>query len=212
MFGWISSVFNSVSGTVTDAVRSFVNTLIRTLYGYLHTIFGLVGDEWRYFWGSAALFVRGIHTFADAVWRFASYLRRVTIPWLANWINALTKTLLKLIRTVVSDLTHLIDSVYHKLLALLDALKKWVITDVWNPLIAWVKRIWDWITKVGATMWFYFTHLPAFAGLLFWHIITSLERHAWDAAKLLGRFFLSLIVHNLVQFVTLVEDIISEIL
>ena len=212
MFGWIKSVFDSASGVVTDAVRSFVNVLIRGIYGFLHTIFGLVGAEWRFMWSAAGLFVRGLHTFATAVWEFAFYLRRVTIPWLANWVNALTRTLVKMIRTVLSELTRLINSVYHQLLALLDALKKWVIQDVWNPLIAWTKRIWGWIVKEGTTMWFYFTHLAAFAELLFWHIVTALERHAWDAAKLLGRFFLSLIVRNLVQFVTLVEDIISAIL
>lgn len=212
MFGWISSVYNSVTGTVADAVRSFVNTLIRGVYGFLHTIFGLVSGEWHFLWSAAGLFVRGLHTLAAAVWEFASYLRRVTIPWLANWINALTRTLFKLIKTVVSELTHLIESVYHQLLALLDALKKWVIQDVWNPLVAWVKRIFAWIAKEGSTMWFYFTHLPAFAELLFWHTVTAFERHAWDAAKLLGRFFLSLIVRNLVQFVTLVEDIISAVL
>jgi len=42
-------------------------------------------------------------------------------------------------------------------------------------------------------------------------LLAQLERDAWKIGRLLGKFFLGLIVHNLKMFVIVIEDILMAV-
>lgn len=212
MFGWISNVFHSVVSGVTDAVKSFVNLLVNGLYSFLHGIFRLQWDAWNDFWNGAYAVWAGVRSLSIATYHRFIDLYRSIIPYLDNYIHWVRVFLGAVINQLNRALRAVIEGVYHWALATFDAFRKWVINSVWTPLFKSLTAAWDWLTHEGATIWHYFTNLADFAELLFWHILASLEKHAWDAAKYLGQFFLALIVKNLVEFVTLIEDIIDAVL
>lgn len=212
MWGWISRVANWATGGLAGDVVSAVQAAIHAILGWYDGLFHLLSDAWNLFWYRVGIFFHGAWHFIDAVWNKFFWILRHIVPWLQNWIEWLHQVLLKAINWVFNTLHALIEWVYHWADKFIRWLWHWVITEVWNPLKAWVDRIFKWIADVGETMWHYFTHLEDFADLLFWHLIHRLERYAWDAASYLGKFFLALFYHNAIRFAHLMEDIFDAIL
>lgn len=212
MFGWISRVFHTVYNGVTDAVKAFVNLLVNGLYSFLHDVFRAQWDAWNDFWNGARMLWAGVRALSIAVYQRFIDLYKHVVPYLYDYAHWVLTLLGKAIDDAKRLLLAAIDTLYHTLLVLLDATRKWAISEIWNPLYGSLTKAWDWLTHEGATMWHYFTNLADFADLLFNYIIKSLEKYAWATAKLLGQFFLSLVVHNLTEFVTLMEDVINAVL
>lgn len=212
MFGWIEHIFSNAGSAIADAVKSLVHTLIRGLYSFLHDIFRAQWDAWNAFWNGVTSLYRGTYDFALSTFRKFAHLYRVIIKGLNDYIKWVYNTVVHLAYVLYKQISDALAHAYHDLLSRLDALRKWAIANIWDPLFKSLTTAWHWLTHEGATMWHYFTHLTEFAEVLFWHIVQSLEKHAWDAAKLLGEFFLSLVVHNIVRFATLMENVIDAVL
>lgn len=83
----------------------------------------------------------------------------------------------------------------------------WIAVHLLDPLLKLV----SWVAHQGTTMWFYFTHPASLVDLIFEYLIVKLEATAWATTKKLGSFLLSLIVHHLDQFVSLIEDILDAV-
>jgi hypothetical protein len=212
VLNWFTSLFSSASNAVTQAIRDLIHAAVRGLYLVLHTVFGNVIKAWGEVWGWAKAFSTGEYHFILSVYNQFRRLFKALIPYLANYITFVYHWAIARINAVLAWLIKQILYYYHLLLSVIDAVRKWVINSVWRPLWNWLNTAWHWITHEGSTMYHYFTHLAAFAELLFWHLVTALEKYAWDAAKLLGRFFLLLVVRNVVRFASLMETIIDAIL
>lgn len=212
MFGWIEGIFKSAASGVTDAVKALVHLAVRGLYAFLHDIFRLQWDAWNDFWNGARDVWAGMRALSFAVYQSLIKIYKHWIPLIFKGIDDLYHRVLQYLDDLRKWAVRLIDDLYHWTLVTFDATRKWAIHEIWDPLFKSLTTAWHWLTHEGATMWHYFTHLPDFAELLFAHLIASLEKHAWDAGKLLGEFFLALIVRNLMRFVTLMEDIVDAIL
>lgn len=212
MFGWIDSVWNNVVGAIPGPIRDFVHILIRGLYSFVHGVFGAVWNAWNVFWNGARDLWAGAREFAGGVYHGFIRIFKILIPYLEAYIKWVRTILDKALSAAVHVLSDAIQTLYHTVLKLLDALRKWAVDNIWNPLFKSLTAAWHWLTHEGAMIWYYFTHLPAFAKLLLGYLLTEFEKQAWDAGKALGRFFLSLVVHNAVRFASLMEDIISAIL
>lgn len=212
MFDWIDTWVNAVWSGVTDAIKAFVHFLVRGLYGYLHALFIIAWDAWAFFWTCAHVLANGLRTLANGVWNFAWRVIHGIIPWLNDLIQWVYHTTISFIDAVQRNISAYIDSVVHWVSNLIDVVREWVVNDVYNPLAKFIDQALGWIGREGATMWHYFTHLIELADLLFWHIVALLEKYAWDAARVLGQFFLSLVIRNIVQFVTLIENVIDAVL
>jgi hypothetical protein len=212
MFGWIEGVFGRVGNAISGAVKDFVHLLIRGVYGFLHDVFHMVWNAWNFFWNATVMLWKGARAFSIAVYHGFIRLFKIIIPWLTNYIRWVYHTVVHLVYVLIQQLTAIVTHNYHLMLSIFDAFRKWVINSIWNPLFKSLTNAWHWLTHEGATMWHFFTNLAAFAELLFWHILHSLESHAWDAGKFLGDFFLALVVHNIVRFATLIESVIDAVL
>lgn len=212
MFGWIAHLFTSAAGKVDNAVRDFATALVRGLYGFVHLIFGNVVRAWNRYWTAQHMLWIGVVSLSRNVYQALIKIFRHYIPWLAGYIRWVYNQVIHTLYEWVRKLTALILHYYHVADTFIRWLWQWVIDHVYKPLAASLSAVWHWLTHEGATMWHYFTHLGDFAELLFRHLLASLERHAWDAGRLLGRFFLALIVRNMMTFVTLIEDIVHAVL
>lgn len=212
MFGWIEHLFSSAGNAVTGAVKALVHAAIRGLYGVLHTIFGRVFDSWHMLHDALVHDAWGELEFIRDVYNAIRNLFKIQVPRLDKRITIVNITINARITIINKILNKRIDVETAQRKAAILSLLAWVIKHVLLPFLAFSAMVAKWLAHEGVTMWHYFTHLPEFAELLFWHIVKSLESHAWDAGKLLGEFFLALIVHNLVRFAKLVEDIIDAVL
>lgn len=212
MFNWIGSVVNFFTSNVADPVINFVKSLINGVYGFLHQLNLLVHGAWNDLWSFGQTFATGLYHFIESTTGKIWHILKDIVPFLHNLILTIYHTVLKVIDEVRQFLWNKILWVYHWADTFIRWLWNWVIVHVWDPLWGNVVRLWDWILHEGAMMFHYFTHLAEFAELLFWHLIRSLESHAWDAAEMLGKFLISLIVRNVVRFAHLMEAIIDAIL
>ncbi len=212
MFGWIEGIFNRARGVVDAAVSNLVHAAIRGLYGFLHSIFWNIIHGWEDFYNAVVSYGNGELEFIRDVYNAFVRVFKYWIPRLGVQIHVINVTINKRIDVVIKDYNTKITNEAKTRAASILALLRWVIAHVLNPLLALINKILAWITHEGSTMWHFFTHLAAFAELLFWHLVTALEAHAWDAGKYLGEFFLALIVHNIRRFALLVETIIDAVL
>lgn len=219
MFGWLANALRNLTGSGVAAsassVQNALNTIaatFRTVYTYWHTVAGHVISGWKNLTSACLGLLTRMSEFMFAQWAFDVYVVKHLIPWLANWIAWLGARVKYEIAVAVTMLRREYkagDSAQH---AYTRSVWLWVIVHVLGFLYNLLRRVFAWIDGIGAKMWYYFTHLDRFAELLFDFLVAVLEARAWDVAGKLGRFFLALIVRNVVRFAILVEDIISAVL
>lgn len=219
MFGWLNSAFSTVLGLITGSWQTAISAVVQEIrdifhayHGYWHTISGRVITAWSDYTRANLVLDERTHDLWDAQYKWDWNISRKMIPFLANWISWLGKYHRKLINDNYWKLYADIQSARREAHSYTASVLAWVVTHVLLYLLAKIVSALDWILSAGDTMWHYFTHLAEFAELLFAFLVKSLEAHAWEVGKLLGEFFLALIVHNMVRFARLVEDIIVAVL
>ena len=218
MFGIIGDLFNAIFGSpaaTASSVQTALNKIasaFKTLYTYLHTIFGLLRGQWPRVARSTLFVVNSLTSFMTATFQRFIHIEHQEIPFIERWITWLGGTLRIAINIETRRRVDDVNLARRQAHNYTHSVLWWVIVHVLGFLYKILSGVLGWIARIGSTMWYYFSHLDKFAELLFWHIITALERFAWDAAKRLGTFFLALIVHNVVRFATLVESIIVAVL
>src|SRR5215469_5700971 len=212
MWSWLSSMWSSVFGRISDTIRNWVIDVINGVYGYYHFIDTLIRDAWHDVAVTSYWLWRNLDGIARSIYIRLWQIIRQAIPAIINEYRALYRDAINLgtwvyntLRTAVDDAIRFAQSVYNSAI-------NWVIQNVWNPLYNSLLTAFKWITERGETLWYYITHPDALVSLIFDALIALLEREAWSVADRLGKFFAALIVKNLTQFVILIEDILDAIL
>jgi len=85
--------------------------------------------------------------------------------------------------------------------------RHWIYVNILEPLYHAV----DWIAHEGAVLWYYLTHPAKYVDLIWDYLLAKFETTIEDTSKKLGSFILSWIIHNLDDFVQLVEDVIDAV-
>lgn len=219
MLTFIANVASTVLGFVTGswqaAITAVINSfrdMLSTVHNYWHTVATHTISGWQVLTRDILLFVQGLQRFMLAQYAFNVLVIKHLIPNLSTAITTLSKREAKDIADTIKLLERDIKAGDAKQHAYARSILVWVVLHVLLFLFNILRTAVSWIAGNGSTMWHYFSHLDEFALLLIWHIIASLETLAWDAGARLGKFFLSLIVHNVVRFATLVESIIDAVL
>ena len=218
MFGIIGDLFNAIFGSPAASAASVQTALnkiasaFKTLYTYLHTLFGLQRAQWPRVARSSLFMGNAVVLFMKATFQRLIRIEHQEFPFTWRWVTWLGGTLriaINIERRQRIDDVNLARREAHNYT---HSVLWWVVIHVLGFLYRILRGVLGWISREGSTMWFYFTHLEKFAELLFWFIVTALEKFAWDAGKRLGTFFLSLIVHNVVRFATLIETVVDAVL
>lgn len=212
MFGWIEGIFKKGVAAVGSGVIDLIHLAVRGLYAFLHGVFGAVSGAWSGLWHDSVSLWAGVRRFANAVYQKFIWVLRHLVPYLESYIKWVRTILDKALDAARKFLYDLILATYHWALGVFEATRKWAVDTIFKPLYTFILKAWNWVVKRGEAMWHYFSNLADFAKLLMPWLIAELERVSWDAGKLLGKFFLSLIVHNVIRFASLMEDIVSAIL
>lgn len=219
MFDFITNGFKSLFGLITGSWQSAIQAVVNWIYslehvhyGYWHTVAGHVEAAWQAMAGATLHLTQRMQQYMFAQGLLDNLIMKHLFPWIEGWIawlggrirQEINQTIVMLRREYKAG-----DAAQH---AYTRSVLLWVLVHVLAFLYGLVKHLFSWIDGIGATMWHYFSHLADFAELLIMALVASLERHAWDIAKLLGTFFLALIVRNVVRFATLVETIVDAVL
>lgn len=131
MFGWIANLFNRVTGSVGAAVAAVVHDVISILYGFLHSLFGIVIRAWDELWRGIRDFVDHVEQFFISVGHAFYNLYKIWIPNFLKWINlhiiapllTATKWILHegtLVYYYITHPTKLVELIWNALLAKLE--------------------------------------------------------------------------------------------
>ncbi len=212
MWGWLGKVFSWANGVIGGDIVGFIHDLIHGVWGWLSTLFGNVGKAWHEMfnaggWIHAALGHFGLESLAT-VWDIIFKRIPAILRWAWKHIQILwhfaTRIALRLEHDVISLVARIALAVHNAL--------AWVMTHVFIPLKRDILAAWHWITTHGELVFYYITHPDKLAALIFESLLALLEREAWNIGNRLGKFFLSLIIHNVRHFLNLMEDIITAVL
>jgi len=212
MFGWIDSVLGWANRNIGGPVIGWVHDVLSGIWGFIHTIFGNVSTAWGDMYAAGRDMFHAMHRFADATASAIYWLIRIEIPALIRWakreLKMLADDLIAIERWAVRQFDYVVKLARH---LVTDAIK-WVVTHVYDPLLRFISTAWQWITHEGTTLWYYLTHPDELVSLLWTSLLAKLEADAWNAGQLLGRFLLSLVLHNVKRFALLIEDIVMAVL
>src|SRR5574337_625730 len=146
-----------------------------------------------------------------AVFSFlGTIVNHVAAAWHAmyTWVNSLY--------TAVETFAHAVYAYLYKLvkvlLAQISAVTSWVLHSVFDPLIAQVKSLWTKLQQWGYTAYWYVTHPQDLADLLLHYLLVSLQKSVWAVARTMGEFFARLFLQNVPRTITLIEQIIADVL
>lgn len=212
MLNWLDNFWRNVTGSVGQAVSTAAHWAEHALASVVFAVFGLVGKAWLLFLKAVADLGGSIRGLALEVYTFAVYVVRVLVPRVVKWAEAQLAKLSAMLALVYHDFLAFADWTKARFVQAYHDIETWVLVHVWAPLKAYADQIWADLKKWGYTAWWYITHLDALAEAMIYHIALSLEKHAWELASMLGKFFLSLVIANLKPFLLLIEDIITAVL
>jgi hypothetical protein len=212
MWGWIKHVLGIAAGVIDETIRTWVGDLISGVFGFLHTVFGFVGHAWLDLFNAARWMYAGVLHLGIETYATLYHALRVVIPdvirWASRFIHDVWTYAIDVFRWTIRQF----DWVKHWVLALWDDLRRWVIHDIWDPIWHTLYPVWHWVVNEGKALWNLVTHPALLVDWIWEHLLVKIEREAWNAGRLLGRFFISLVFHNLKTFFVLLEDIIDAIL
>jgi len=209
---WLKNVIGAGAHVIDETIRQWVSDLINGVFGFLHTVFGLVGRAWRDLFNAARWIYTGIVHLAIETYADFYHILRVVIPDVIKWADQFIHRVWRYAIDVFQWTVRQFEWVKHWVLALLADLRRWVIRDVWDPIWHTLAPAWHWITHEGIALWHLVTHPGLLVDWIWLHLLAKIEREAWDAGRVLGRFFLSLVFHNFKRFAVLMEDIFDAIL
>lgn len=205
-------MWSSASGAISGTVRSWVRDLMNGLYGFLHAIFGDVGTAWNDLQTAFLNVWHAAQRFALSVIAVVAYILRVLIPAVIHDYNRLVSDVTNFAKGVYNYAVAQIERVVRLIASSVDAVYQLVLRDVWRPLLASLTDAWHWITHEGATAWAYISNPVKLVDLIWTFLLAKIEAEAWNIGSLLGKFFLSLIIHNLKRVALLIEDILDAVL
>lgn len=212
LLSWIGGLAGRFLGTVGQDVVNFVHWSIKGVIAIFGFVFHAVGRAWDDVGGAALNLYHYVGEFTRAVWWRLRYLFRVAIPRLFRWIGHEITRVIKLLDHWVNRLLAFLRALRAWAVREFNAVRSWVITHIYRPLLRSLTAAWHWLEHEGAILWFYITHPDKLAALLFWHITDFLEANAYAAARRLGRFFLALFMANARRVAAVLEDIAHAIL
>lgn len=212
MWTWIVNVLGLAGNVIPDTIRKWVSDLVTGIFGFIHTVFHLVGDGWLDVVHGASWLYTGIVNLAAETYLTLWHIVRALIPDVIRWADKFIHQVWAYAIVVFHWAAHEFDLIRHWVAALLDALRHWVITDIWTPIWRTLAPAWHWITHEGLALWNLVTHPALLVDWIWLHLLAKIEHEAWTAGRVLGRFFLSLVVHNIRTFAILIEDIVDAVL
>jgi hypothetical protein len=205
-------MYDSAAGAIDATVRSWVRELITGVYGWLHIIAGDVGSAWSVLEGKALGYWHGLTAFVNSLVAALYHLFKILLPAVIAEYRKLFGQAEKFITSVYNYVLRQVASLIQFISKSVDGLWQLVLRDVWRPLLASLTNAWKWIKTDGATVFYYISHPDKLIDLIWLYLIAKLEREAWNVGALLGKFFLSLILHNVKRLALLIEDIINAVL
>lgn len=212
MISWLTGWVARFLGLVPDVILALVRWGFHAIVTAVEWVFSQVAKAWRAYWAAIAALER-------ATWEFGAAVFGLAVKLLKYWVPRLISDL----RRAALALWHGIDWVWSHAVGLINDLRKllwkaindlWhlVLRDVWKPLKDFADHLYHLILTWAYVAWWWITHLDSLAEKMIFHIAAAIERHAWELAALLGRFFTALVLHNLRRAVQLAETILAAVL
>lgn len=211
MWNWITRVLGGAVGVVDETIRRWVGGLISGVFGFIHAVFHLVGGAYDDVLNGTEWLAAEVASFVREVYGKFQWIVHIALQDIIRWADNFIRLVLRYAEDVYRIVLHEFDLLRHDIAHWLDDLRHWVITDIWDPIVRVLDVAYHWVTHEGALVYHYITHPADLIDLLWEALLVKIEREAWNIGKLLGRFFLSLIIHNLKMFVLLLEDIVDAV-
>lgn len=212
VLNWLKNFWVGAAQLVGQEIAQVTEWALHALANLIFGQFRSESGAWKRYYVSNRYFIDYLIYYVYANNKAHHYTLNIRIPKVVSWaagrfsvLGALIAALRRLLALAVAALERLIK-------ATAAAVIRWVIRSVLKPLLAaaaWLKAN---LLKWGYTAWWWITHLPNLAEALIFHLATSLEKHAWELAGLLGKFTFALILRNARRIALLAEDIVTAVL
>jgi len=212
MWTWLGRILGWAGDTIGGPVVTLIHDLIHGVWGWLSTLFGNVGLSWTTMFKAGAWLHRALENLGLQQLATVWHIIFTRIPAVVAWAWNHLQRLWIFATAIAKRLEHDVLALIARIGIAIDKALAWVRDHVYVPLHNLLIAAWQWITKRGELVFYYITHPDKLAALLFDSILALLEREAWAVGSKLGKFFLSLVTHNLRRFILLLEDILMAVL
>lgn len=210
MLSWLASIGKILLGDI-NAVKNWVIRAVAAVYTWLEA-----RVTWLATWISdvekwAASAINSTIRFINTVYSYAVHLGTVVLRDIYNVLAAAINAAENLIRWVYHELLTGIDTLEKWAVAAFNATRRWVLTEIWNPLFRLMSGAILWIERDGYFLYDLVTHpekLTAYIGHWLWVTwLDLLRKYSRPVAKWLFGHMLGYAV----EFAHIVESVITDL-
>lgn len=206
--GWFARVAGDIGQHIADAIHWAIHAVAVVALAVFDHVFGAWRDLARWTADFFRAFGSALYWIGAKIW----HILRVAIPNVIRWARGWFAFLLRLIRSWVAWLWKQIRATIALLWQQIGRVVRWAWTNIFLPLWAWTRFLFRLVKAWAWVAFWWITHLASLAEAMVFHMAAAIERHAWELAGLLGKFFLALLIRNLARFVRVVETIIAAVI
>jgi hypothetical protein len=127
MLNWIARAYNWATGKIDTTVASWVNTIVRGIWSFLASIFGVVTDAWNLYWAAAKAMSSAVDSFFGEVYHW-------TVWWLKvywhQWLQWLNTHVVAPLTTAYNWVVHEGATIWHYISNPAD-----LVALIWSPLV-----------------------------------------------------------------------------
>jgi len=211
MLDWIEGYVKRWAAFVLAPIIDLVHWGLHAVAGVVYTVFQHVHAAWLVVHGAATHIADWLEHFGAELVAYIKQIVTVDIPVLWNIMLQNVKGLLADIAKIWGEAQALIQKALDSALLAVASLSKWVIDNVWNPLVASVKQLEADLLKWGYAAWQLLNDPAKLASILLGALVAAAEDAFWSLAGPVGRFALGIVLRNAGKFAQLIEAIVSAV-
>jgi hypothetical protein len=143
VFSWLAKAYDWATGKIDSTVASWVNTIVRGIWTFLHSLFSTVITAWNDFYNGVKALASGLGKLASEVYDWIKWLLDVFWRDFQDWLRKYVEAPLKVAYDWV---VHEGATVWHYITHPAD-----LVDLIWDNLIAKIESsAWDVGEKLGS--------------------------------------------------------------
>lgn len=190
---WVSDLWDNTAGTVASDIKSWVRHMLDSLTGWINDAFTWVHhalDDISSWAGDA---FNAVYKWATDAWNGLYGWASSAIGNVVSWVQTLVGTVQRWAEAAFNDLSHWAADALGALGNAVDALGRWVVDNVFNPLETFVLWVWHEVVEPGLH-WLE----QAIGDVRQWaldayHFIVGLLGQAWDFIEKVAKPLLAVV-------------------
>lgn len=211
MLNLLKSVYNLFSKGLSTVYHWVLNA-IAAVYSYVIRLYDALGKEIVSVYDSLESFARSVDQWVTRTVDNIIHDIESTARSIEQWFIGLYDDLRNYAVSVYQWAVRTFDSIIKSVEAAIAAIERWVIQNIWNPLLAFIRSVDNWVTKYGLWLYDMVSNPDKLVAWLARYLLSAWLKILRTWAVPVSRFIMQQWRNLEPDFISILEDILSKVL